>query len=222
MHHDWQSSVLDSIEAMERIMRQLSLAWVRDTEGEPTAKDAPSAAHLREYMAEALITAQDDPTKLKLTTLGKYELDRLEGTRRMTDNETRYYYGLDGWEVLVGTQEEVIERALEDEVEIGGNGFDAAADQMVWPMRIIVSTPIDITDDGYAEAIGRNALEDALDNLDNEYGDPGGDITESTKAMKEAASFLGRVVLSEYMPWMCVPTGEVIEVTREEARGWWM
>lgn len=36
--------------------------------------------------------------------------------------------------------------------------------------------------------------------------------------MIKAATALGKAVRKEYTPWLCVPTGKVIEVTMEQAR----
>ena len=55
-------------------------------------------------------------------------------------------------------------------------------------------------------------LEDFLDRLDEEYGDPDGDITEPTEAMKQAADAFVRAVLAEYQTWVCEPTGEQVRV----------
>jgi len=46
-------------------------------------------------------------------------------------------------------------------------------------------------------------LENILDDLDEEYGDPGGDPFEPTEKMKEAERTFLEVVQQEYEPWAC-------------------
>ena len=51
-------------------------------------------------------------------------------------------------------------------------------------------------------------LEDALMNIDEEYGDPDGDGIEPTPAMGAAAEALCKVIQEEYIPWACERNGE--------------
>lgn len=52
-------------------------------------------------------------------------------------------------------------------------------------------------------------LHDILSSLDEEFGDPEGDLFEPTAAMIQAAKKLAAVIEAEYAPWACE------EVTRE-------
>ena len=61
-------------------------------------------------------------------------------------------------------------------------------------------------------------LNKVLDDLDCDYGNPDEDSTKPTEAMWEAALAFARVVVAEYVPWACEPTGEVVEYTREQAK----
>jgi hypothetical protein len=46
-------------------------------------------------------------------------------------------------------------------------------------------------------------LEDILDTLDEEFGNPYGDSFEPTAKMKDAEQAFLRVVEKEYVPWAC-------------------
>jgi len=46
-------------------------------------------------------------------------------------------------------------------------------------------------------------LEDCLETLDEEYGDPDGEYSESTEAMKEAERVFLAAIKKEYTPWAC-------------------
>lgn len=106
-------------------------------------------------------------------------------------------YGLEGWERLETEIEDVIERVLEE--------YDPVPERV----SIHVFRRMDVT--RHVDSIASNALEITLENLDEEYGDPGGDPTEPTQTMSEAALAFARAVVQEYKVWTCEPTGEVIE-----------
>jgi len=46
-------------------------------------------------------------------------------------------------------------------------------------------------------------LEDCLDTLDEEYGDPEEEPTQSTETMKKAERVFLDIIKMEYTPWMC-------------------
>lgn len=48
-----------------------------------------------------------------------------------------------------------------------------------------------------------NPLEDCLETLDEEYGDPEGEYSESTETMKEAERVFLAAIKKEYTTWMC-------------------
>ena len=48
-----------------------------------------------------------------------------------------------------------------------------------------------------------NPLENCLETLDEEYGDPDGEYSESTEAMKEAERVFLAAIKKEYTTWMC-------------------
>lgn len=89
-------------------------------------------------------------------------------------------------------------------------------DRYPWPMRVIVHRRAQPPS---AEAVAERVLDHVLDWLDEEYGDPDpySDKIDATPAMLEAARTFARVLLSEYLVWACEPTGEIIEVSREDA-----
>lgn len=56
----------------------------------------------------------------------------------------------------------------------------------------------------------REPLNDILEGLDEEYGNPEGDYTKPTDAMKKAQEVFLKVVAEEYSSWACA---EVVEKT---------
>lgn len=111
--------------------------------------------------------------------------------------KTDILYGLRHQEELNDSVEDVVEYQLE--------GDTNSAEEIIEFRRVAVK------DWG---GMGGRVLERVLEELDEEYGDPNGDFPEPTKAMKEAADTFMKVVLDEYVPWNCEPTGR-----RFNARG---
>ena len=66
------------------------------------------------------------------------------------------------------------------------------------------------------ETIAFAVLDRLLEDLDDDYGDPDGDLTEPTDGMKWAAKVFIDAVLKEYVVWTCEPTGEVIKAVAGE------
>jgi hypothetical protein len=126
-------------------------------------------------------------------------------------------YGLKHWERLEMDPDDVVERVLEGACYEVGEGFDAIAARIEWPIRILVYKRCDIGGEVCAQRIADGAIEQALDNLDEEYADPDGTYTEATDNMKAAALAFGWAVVADYVSWKCEPTGEVIEYTRDQA-----
>ena len=59
-------------------------------------------------------------------------------------------------------------------------------------------------------------LEDVLEVLDMEYGDPDGERSDPTPKMKLAEEMFLEVVRSEYEPWMC----EIVETREIDVAEW--
>lgn len=113
-------------------------------------------------------------------------------------------YGLEHQERLSTSIDEVLEDFLQ------GAGLDS----IDWPIRILVHRRMDVSH--FKDIIARGALEDALERIDEEHGDPDGDPAEPTPEMVKAAEAFAAAVVDGYVPWACEPTGEVIEYTREQ------
>lgn len=128
------------------------------------------------------------------------------------------YYGLVDGERLETDPDSVVERILEDACNEVGESFDSIASRIEWPIKILVYKPKDIGGEAKAELIAIDAIAEALERLDEEYGDPEGDDTIATVEMEAAALAFGRAIVAGYEPWLCDPTGEVIEYTRERAK----
>jgi len=123
-------------------------------------------------------------------------------------------YGLADDERLEVEAEAVVERVLDDACDVPGEPFEATAARVTWPIKVDVFRRMEVSNT--AEHLGEDALGRALEQLDEEYSDPDGDMTEPTDAMKAAALAFGKAVLADYKPWACERTGEVIEFTREQ------
>ena len=132
-------------------------------------------------------------------------------------NKGDILYGLAPWEQLEMDPDSAVERVLENACDKVGEGFDAMAARIEWPIKILVFKRRDIGGEARAKSIAESAIEDALERLDEEYADPDGDYTEATEKVKEAALAFGRAVVANYVAWTCEPTGEVIEYTRDQA-----
>lgn len=131
-------------------------------------------------------------------------------------SEPKKFYGMENTERLeFDDPDEVVDRYLDDAVNTPGESFDSVAERLAFPIEVCEYEPMEIPD---AQDIANSALEHALENLDEEYGDPDGDNTEPTEAMKAAALSFGRAVVADYVPWACEQTGKVIEYTREQCR----
>ena len=125
------------------------------------------------------------------------------------------FYGMDCEERLVHqSPEDVVEQLLDDSVGRVGEPVEETADRMTWPIRVVEYRRMELPK---PEHLTCNSLKWLLDRLDEEYGDPDGDATEPTEVMRAAERAFHAVVLAEYVPWMCEPSGTVIEYTRERA-----
>jgi len=88
--------------------------------------------------------------------------------------------------------------------------------QIEWPIRVYAYRRMRVSET-QARHIATRALDDVLERLDEEYGDPDGECPCPTPAMIAAAELFVAAVVSEYVPHACEQTGEVIEITREQA-----
>lgn len=127
-------------------------------------------------------------------------------------------YGVKDQEVLDASPDDTVDNVLFDACEKVGEGFDAMADRVSWPIRIRVFRRMDIGGDVRSHSIAARIIEDVLGDLDSDYGNHDSDHTEPTDQIKTTALEFGRAVVADYIPWACEPTGEVIEYTREQAK----
>lgn len=132
-------------------------------------------------------------------------------------------YGLADDERLSESIEDVVERVLDDAVLNRGESFDETADRLEWPLKIYTYrrkvVGIDVK-----TAAARVALDLVLERLDEEYSDPDGDGTTPTATMCAAAATFVEAVTAGYagtagyFVWQCEPTGDFVEITREQAK----
>ena len=124
------------------------------------------------------------------------------------------YYGLDGWERLEISIEDLMERVFEDHCEKVGEPDKDIADRIEWPIKIEVYVKNMLTE-ADAKRIAETSIENFCENYDAEMGDPDGDGFEPTQKMKDAALAFGMSCVADYVPWMCDRTDERVVYTRE-------
>jgi hypothetical protein len=125
-------------------------------------------------------------------------------------------YGLEGAETLDTEIDEVLERLLDDMCDKTGESFDAIANRIEWPVIVHEYKRMDASHG--VHRIAERALEDAMERLDEEYGDPEGESTEPTDKMRSAAQAFAEAIIAEYVPWTCETNGKTHTITREQAR----
>jgi len=124
-----------------------------------------------------------------------------------------YFYGLIDSEQLEDTVDDVIEKFIDDNCEVVGEGFDAIADRIIWPVKVLEYRHTTIS----ASVVASQVLDYILDKLDEDYGNMDADPTIPSSTMKAAAKIFAEAVIEDYQVWVCEPTGKIIEYTREEA-----
>ena len=129
--------------------------------------------------------------------------------------KTDLCYGLEHWEILDFDPDDSVERVLDEAYERPDEPFDEMLDRIEWPIRIFEFKRRVIT--ATAQYIADCAIEDIIEMLDCDYGSED-EATEPTKAIKEAALALGKVVVRDYVPWTCEANGKVFEYTREQVK----
>lgn len=131
--------------------------------------------------------------------------------------ETQPLYGYADSERLFDSPDELLEEWVERHEQ--DTTFDEAAASEEWPMKICVFRRMDHWTSRHI--LAERALDRLLEDLDEEYGDHDGEPTEPSESMKRASLAFADSILKEYMPFMCEPTGEVIEITKQQAEEAW-
>jgi hypothetical protein len=129
-------------------------------------------------------------------------------------------YGLIGWKTLKLDLEAAVEQIVEDAWEEAvDEEWPAVAARMTWPLRISVYRTLKLPK---PERLADRILEYILEYLDEDYGYPEGDGTKPTESMQTAAIDFAKAIIAGYVPWAYEPTGEVVEVTQEQANAIWL
>jgi len=106
---------------------------------------------------------------------------------------------IDGNEILYWScnedEEHLIHESKKEAIEYYLDDFEEGMEPT--KIQVFGYAKIEINEDG----IGY--LEDLLEYLDSEYGDPDGGWTDPTDAMKKAAKIFVDTVVSEYNVWRC-------------------
>lgn len=130
-------------------------------------------------------------------------------------NKDDILYGLEDDEHLSMSIKEVLDRVIDAHRCPESETWERAAKRVEWPVSIHEFKRM--TPSHTAEDIAERCILDVMDTLDAEYGDPDGDATEPTEAVKASALAFGKAVLADYVSWACEKTGKVIVVDMEEA-----
>lgn len=152
----------------------------------------------------------DEPVRHEWITGGT----RVQKRQTMTPQDR--LYGLEHQEQLDTNIESVVGRVLDDACHYAGESFDAIAERVAWPIKVRVFRRMDVSK--LKGIIAQNALEHVLELLDEEHADPDGDSAEPTAGMISASEAFAAAIVSDYVSWACEPTGEVVEITKDEAR----
>jgi len=111
------------------------------------------------------------------------------------------FYGEEGRERLMCDPEEVVMEVFDDLETI---------ENFEHPFIVKEFKPMEI------ELSAKWVVEEILEKLDDELGDPDGDYTQPTEAMIKSAEALVETIKKEYHVWMCEPTGNKIEYSQED------
>lgn len=132
-------------------------------------------------------------------------------------NKNDIFYGLETDEQLMLSVEEAIDNVFNyGDLAEPGKELDELMDNAQWPIRVLKFRRVKLT--RLIPILAAKLAEVALEVIDEEHGDPDGNPAEPSQRMKDAALEFAKVMVEEYTPWACEPTGEVIEVTREMAK----
>ena len=113
----------------------------------------------------------------------------------------KLFYGEEGRERLMCDPEEVVMDVFDDLETI---------ENFEHPFIVNEFKPMEI------ELSAKWVVEEILEKLDDELGDPDGDYTQPTEAMIKSAEALVETIKKEYHVWMCEPTGNKIEYSQED------
>lgn len=121
--------------------------------------------------------------------------------------EPKTFYGLDGWELYHESIEDAVSQVLYE----APNSRDFDRDTL-WPIVLDIYKPMELP---AVEAMAKDMLSRALDDLDEEFG-PLDDSTDETETMQKAALGFAATIRREYKVWRCIPTGGSVVCTKEE------
>lgn len=117
------------------------------------------------------------------------------------------FYGLDGQERLDSCPEDTIEQYL---------GGLADYSELEFPIKVLEYKQEKLWAEDNLEKYSNGILEDILERLDEEYGDPDDFGTTPSENMKKASLELAKVIIKDYHVWRCEPTGNFIEYTEKQ------
>lgn len=127
-------------------------------------------------------------------------------------NESKFWGAHDDERLVYTSADDAIEAIL-DALEPAE--FDEIGEVTVYGFQPMKPSP----------SLGWDPLDILLEQLDEQHGDPEGDGTRPTEAMRAAEKVFIDAVLAEYESWACEPSGEIVTVNalewvREHRPGW--
>ena len=121
-------------------------------------------------------------------------------------------YGLDHWEELEGSINDVLERIYTDYFEgIRDTDEDIAA-RVSWPVVVWEHKRQELPED---KQMADNILKELYERLNDQYQEDS--YIEPTDNEKTYALMLVKCVIASYEPWYCDRTGRKMTITKEMA-----
>lgn len=121
--------------------------------------------------------------------------------------EDTLFYGVEGQERLESCPKDTVEQYL--------GGFEDYT-EIEFPIKVLVYKQEKLWAEDNLDKYAKGILEDILEDLDENYGDPDDFGTTPSEDMKKASFELAKVIIKDYHVWRCEPMGEVIEYTEEQ------
>lgn len=128
------------------------------------------------------------------------------------------FYSIDPTEKLQDNPDSAIEEFIDDVCCGASDDFDVWSKEIDWPIKIDVYRRIQLTDN-CVKRIAERTVERILEDLDDEFGEPGSsDSTAPTDKIIRAAEDFAQAIVEDYVCWQCEKTGRVINYTFEQAK----
>lgn len=117
------------------------------------------------------------------------------------------FYGVEGQERLNSCPDSTIEQYL---------GGLADYSELEFPIKVLEYKQEKLWAEQNLKKYAESILDDILEGLDDEYGDPDDFGTTPSENMKKDALKLAHTIVNDYHVWRCRETGNVIEYNEKD------